>query len=1069
MNVSYPFIRRPIATTLVAAGLFVIGSVAYLFLPVASLPSVDLPTIVVVASRPGADPATMAATVAAPLERRLGAIAGVTELTSTSALGSTAIPVQFDLERNVDGAARDVQAALNAAAADLPLDLPQVPIFRKVNPAASPILILALTSKTIGASAIYDIADTVIAQRISQVEGVGQVTVAGAEQPATRVVVDPVALAAIGVGLEDVKNAIVTANAAGPVGAFDGPVLAQSIATNDQLRGVHDYDSLIVRTIRGAVVRLSSIASVQPGVRNTLSAAWFNGQPSVLVIITKQAQANVIDTVDRIYRVLDDLKGWIPADLQISVFADRTTTIRTAVHDMQLTLAATVALVMLVVFLFLRRPTPTVAAGITVPLSLAGTCAAMWAVGYSIDNLSLMALAVSVGFVVDDAIVMIENTFRNLESGLSPLRAAIKGSRQIGFTVVSISLSLFAAFIPLLFMGGIVGRFLREFSMTLVFAIVISTLVSLSVTPMICAHFVRRPPSRDATWLDRAVDIALSQTIAAYARTLGFVLRHKLIMLVVFVLTIALTVELYIKVPKGFLPQDDSGLIFAATEASSDISFKAMTELQMRAADVVKADPAVAGVGSSIGASSFNPSMNQGRLFVSLKPLSERGGLTTAQVIDRLRAKVATIAGLSVFMVPGADVRAGGRQSKAQYQFTLWGPDLTELQTWTPRVLEAVKAIAGVVDASTDREQGGLQANVVIDRLAASRLCVSIQDIDNALNDAFAQAQISTVYTQRNQYRVVLEIDRRYQRDPSDLSHVYVSAGGSAGATGGCVGAVATTLTANASTGVMSGIGANQVPLSAVARLDRGIAPLVVNHQGQFPAITVTFNVATGVTLDQAMSRIRKAVAGLHLPEGIHTEFTGDSKMLAQSAGAQPLLLLAALIAVYIVLGVLYESLAHPLTIISTLPAAGLGALLALQIAGAELTLMAFIGIVLLIGIVKKNGIMLVDFALERERQGGLLPEGAIYDACLERFRPILMTSLAAILGAVPLAIASGPGSDLRRPLGITIIGGLIVSQILTLYTTPVIYLLLDRLHHRLGGLVSRRAEHPASDRFSEF
>jgi multidrug efflux pump subunit AcrB len=1069
MNVSYPFIRRPIATTLVATGLFVIGSVAYLFLPVASLPSVDLPTIVVVASRPGADPATMAATVAAPLERRLGAIAGVTELTSTSALGSTAIPVQFDLERNVDGAARDVQAALNAAAADLPLDLPQVPTFRKVNPAASPILILALTSKTIGPSAIYDIADTVIAQRISQVEGVGQVTVAGAEQPATRVVVDPVALAAMGVGLEDVKNAIVTANAAGPVGAFDGPVLAQSIATNDQLRGVHDYDSLIVRTIQGAVVRLSSIASIQPGVRNTLSAAWFNGQPSVLVIITKQAQANVIDTVDRIYRVLDDLKGWIPADLQISVFADRTTTIRTAVHDMQLTLAATVALVMLVVFLFLRRPTPTVAAGVTVPLSLAGTCAAMWAVGYSIDNLSLMALAVSVGFVVDDAIVMIENTFRNLESGLSPLRAAIKGSRQIGFTVVSISLSLFAAFIPLLFMGGIVGRFLREFSMTLVFAIVISTLVSLSVTPMICAHFVRRPPSRDATWLDRTVDIALSRTIAAYARTLGFVLHHKLIMLVVFVLTIALTVDLYIKIPKGFLPQDDSGLIFAATEASSDISFKAMTDLQMRAADVVKSDPAVAGVGSSIGASSFNPSMNQGRLFVSLKPLSERGGLTTAQVIDRLRPKVATIAGLSVFMVPGADVRAGGRQSKAQYQFTLWGPDLTELQTWTPRVLEAVKAIAGVVDASTDREQGGLQANVVIDRLAASRLCVSIQDIDNALNDAFAQSQISTVYTQRNQYRVVLEIDRRYQRDPSDLSHLYVSAGGSAGATGGCAGAVATTLTANASTGVMSAIGANQVPLSAVARLDRGIAPLVVNHQGQFPAITVTFNVATAVTLDEAMSRIRKTVASLHLPEGIHTEFTGDSKMLAQSAGAQPLLLLAALIAVYIVLGVLYESLAHPLTIISTLPAAGLGALLALQIAGAELTLMAFIGIVLLIGIVKKNGIMLVDFALDRERQGGLLPEAAIYDACLERFRPILMTSLAAILGAVPLAIASGPGSDLRRPLGITIIGGLIVSQILTLYTTPVIYLLLDRLHHRVGGLVSRRAEHPVSDRFSEF
>jgi multidrug efflux pump len=1068
MNVSYPFIRRPIATTLLAVGLFVIGAVAYLFLPVASLPSVDLPTIVVWANRPGADPATMAATVAAPLERRLGEIAGLTELTSISTLGSTVIPLQFDLGRNVDGAARDVQAALNAASADLPLDLPQTPGFGKVNPAASPMLILALTSKTIGASAIYDIADTVIAQRISQVEGVGQATVAGSEKPATRVVVDPVALAAIGVGLEDVKNAIVTADATGPVGAFDGPLLGQSIATNDQLRSPRDYDSVIVRTINGAVVRLSSVASIQPGVRNTLSAAWFNGQPSVLVIVTKQAQANVIDTVDRIYRVLEDLKGWIPADLQISVLADRTTTIRAAVHHMQLTLAATVALVMVVVFLFLRRPTPTIAAGITVPLSLAGTCAAMWMVGYSIDNLSLMALAVSVGFVVDDAIVMIENTFRNLEAGMSPLRAAIKGSRQIGFTVVSISLSLFAAFIPLLFMGGIVGRFLREFSMTLVFAIVISTIVSLSVTPMICAHFVRQPPSRDATWFDRVVDVALSQIIGTYARTLRFVLQHKLIMFVVFAVTIALTIDLYIKIPKGFIPEDDIGIVSAGTEASPDISFKAMTDLQMMAAAIVAADPAVTGVGSSIGVSSFNPSMNQGRLFISLKPLSERGGLSTAQVIERLRPKLAAVAGLNVFMVPGSDMRVGGRQSKAQYQFTLWGPDLAELETWTPRVLEAIKTIGGVVDVSTDREHGGLQANVVIDRLAASRLCVSIKDIDSALNDAFAQPQILIIYTQRNQYRVILETDRRYQRDPADLSHVYVNAGGSVGAgTSGCAGAVATTLTTNASTGVMSGIAANQVPLSAVARLDRGIAPLVVNHQGQFPSITITFNLATTATLDDAISKIRRTVAGLHLPDGIHTEFAGESKVLAQSAGAQQLLLVAALMAVYIVLGVLYESLAHPLTIISTLPAAGLGALLALKVAGTELTLMAFIGIVLLIGIVKKNGIMLVDFALERERDGGRSPEAAAFEACLERFRPILMTSLAAILGAVPLAIASGPGSALRRPLGITIIGGLIVSQILTLYTTPVIYLLLDRLHHRLGGSGSSRGTRPLSRWFS--
>jgi len=1051
MNFSYPFIRRPVGTTLLAIGLFLLGAVAYVFLPVASLPSIDFPTIRVSASRPGADPATMAATVAAPLERRLAEIAGVTEITSTSALGSTSIAVQFDLSRNIDGAARDVQAGLNAAASDLPTDLPMVPTFRKANPAAAPVLILALTSNTIAPSALYDVADTVIAQRISQVDGVAEVTVSGAEQPAIRVRVNPVALASIGLGMDDVRAAIVNSNAAGPDGAFDGAQQAQTIATNDQLRNARDYDPIVVRTVNGSVVRLSSVAAITPGVRNTLSAAWFNRQPSILLIITKQAQANVIDTVDRIHGVLGDIKAWVPADLQISVLSDRTTTIRASVHDMQLTLCATIALVMLVVFVFLRRATPTIAAGVTVPLSLAGTCALMWLAGFSIDNLSLMALAVSVGFVVDDAIVMIENVFRNLEAGSSPLRATIEGARQIGFTVVAISVSLIAAFIPLLFMGGIVGRLFREFSVTLAFAIAVSTVVSLSVTPMICAHFVRAPPSPSATWLDRVVSAVLDRLIRSYAGTLRNVLRHRALTMLVMLLTVALTVVLYVKVPKGYFPQDDTGLVFGGTEASTDISFKAMSELQQRAAAIVEADPAVAAVASSVGASTFNPSLNQGRLFISLKPLAERK-VTTARVVDRLREKLAAVTGLKVFMVPAQDLRVGARQSKAQYQFTLWGTDVDELQSWMPKVLAAVRKLPGLTDVSTDREQGGLQADVTIDRLAASRLCVQVQDIDNALNNAFAQRQISTIYTQRNQYRVVLEIDRQFQRDPTDLSRVYVKASGSFAGNAQCAGAIASAQATNAATGVVAGIAPNEVPLSAVARFGKSIAPLVVNHQGQFPSITITYNLKPEAGIEQAAASIRETIADLHLPDTIHPEPAGDIKAFAQTVGAQPILILAALIAVYIVLGVLYESLAHPLTIISTLPSAGLGALLALALTGSELTVIAFIGIILLIGIVKKNGIMLVDFALDAERRRGLAPEQAIFEACLERFRPILMTTMASLLGAVPLAVAIGPGSELRRPLGITIIGGLLVSQALTLYTTPVIYLLLDRLHRRLWG-----------------
>ncbi len=1021
MNFSYLSIRRPIGTTLLAIGLFLVGAVGYHFLPVASLPTVEYPTIRVSASRPGADPETMAATVAAPLERRLGEIAGVTEITSRSSVGSTWIVVQFDLNRNIDGAARDVQAALNAAASDLPTDLPSRPSFRKANPAAAPILILALTSKTLPPSALYDAADSVVAQRIMQTPGVADVSVSGAEQPAIRVRVNPGAVASAGIAFDDVRNAIANANAQGPVGRFDGAALSETIATNPQLRTVADYEALVVKTIGGNVVRVSDVASVVQATRNSQSAAWFNGQPAVILNITKQGGANVIETVDRIREQLPEIQRWIPAGIDISVMSDRTQTIRSSVRDMQLTLAATVALVMLVVFVFLRRAAPTLAAGVTVPLSLAGTCAGMWLAGFSIDNLSLMALAIAVGFVVDDAIVMLENAFRNLEKGQSPLRAAIAGARQIGFTVVAISISLIAAFIPLLFMGGIIGRLFREFSVTLAVAIAISTVVSLSVTPMICAHFVRAAPSRSATRFDRVVEGALAAMIGLYGRTLGIVLRRRGLTLVMLLATMALTVDLYIKTPKSWFPQDDTGLIWGSTQASPDVSFKSMVELQQQVAEIVQADPAVLYAGSWVG-NGGGGSVNRGTLFLSLKPLAERDGLSSARVVDRLRGKLAHIAGIRLFMVPVQDMRVGGRQSSSQYQYTLYTADIVELSGWLPKVVAQIRRVPGVVDVTTDREQGGLQANVVIDRAMAAQLGVKIQDLNNALNNAFSQRQISTIYTQRNQYRVILEIDPQFQRDPNDLSRIYVNAAGG-----------------------------KQIPLSTIAHVERTIAPLVVNHQGSFPAATITYNLAPDMPLEVASSAIRQAVAELHLPDTLRGDFAGDARAAARDAGSQPVLILAAIIAVYIVLGVLYESLAHPLTIISTLPAAGLGALLALQIFNAELSVIAFIGIILLIGIVKKNGIMMVDFAIEAERRG-LPPEQAIFEACIARFRPILMTTLAALLGAVPLLIAAGPGSELRRPLGMTIIGGLVVSQLLTLYTTPVIYLLLDRLHRRLGG-----------------
>ena len=1023
-----PFIRRPIATILLSVGIFLVGAVAYRFLPVAALPNVEFPTIHVSANRPGADPSTMAATVAAPLERRLGEIPGVIELTSTSSLGATSISLQFDIGRKIDSAARDVQAALNGAVADLPGDLPSLPSFRKANPNGSPILILALTSDTLTPTAIYDIADTVIAQRLSRIDGVAEVSVAGAEQPAVRVRINPVAIANMGISMEDVRNAIVNANATGPLGEFDGEGAALTIATNAQMRDPADYKAIVVKSANGAVTQLGAIAAVEQSTRNSRSAAWYNQQPAVLLVVTKQADANVIETVDRVHALLPELKRWAPAGIRFSVLSDRTLMIRASVRDMQVTLGATIVLVMLVVFIFLRRLTPTVAVGITVPLSLAGTCAAMWLAGYSIDNLSLMALAVSVGFVVDDAIVMIENTFRNLEKGLSPFDAAVASARQIGFTVISISVSLIAAFIPLLFMGGLAGRLFREFSVTLVFAIAISTLVSLSVTPMICAHYLREAPSSRATRLDRLVEGILASLMRRYSTSLNVVLRHQVLTLLGLAATMALTVYLYIHTPKGFFPPDDSGFVGGVAVASADISYQSMIELEQRAAEILAADPGVEGVGSSVGGTAWSGTVNNGRLFITLRPPAERGGEDTATIVDRLRLAVDDIPGVRVYMWPAQQLpNVGGRSSRSQYQFTMIDADAEELAKWVPRVQERLRRLPGMIDVTTDRELGGLQANVVIDRTAASRLGVQIQDIDNALNNAFSQRQISTVFTQRNQYRVILEIDPQFQLDPSNLDRVYVAGGSAQGVS----------------------TGAPPVPLSAVAHLEKSNTPLVVNHQGQYPAVTITWNLTADTPLETAADAVTQAVAEMHLPDTVRTDFAGDMKVFREASSAQEMLILAALIAVYIVLGVLYESLAHPLTIISTLPSAGLGALLALAMFGAELTIIAFIGIILLIGIVKKNGIMLVDFALEAQR-AGRAPEDAIHEACLSRFRPILMTTLSALLGAVPLLIATGTGSDLRRPLGMTIIGGLVVSQLLTLYTTPVIYLLLDRLHCRL-------------------
>lgn len=1065
MNISALFIRRPIGTALLALGVFLIGAVAYFLLPVASLPAIDFPAVFINAQYPGASPEIMAETVAAPIERRVGEIAGLSELTSVSSLGSSVIIALFDLNRNGDAAARDVQAALNAAATDLPSGLPNVPNFRKANPNNIPVLILALTSDTLPATALYDAADTVLAQRISQVDGVAQVSTAGADQPAVRVRADPKKLSDMGLSMDDIRTAIVNANGVSPLGNIDTPQLGQSIASNDQLDTIPDYGKLVLKNNDGTSVLLSDVASVDNGVRNVRSMATFNGKPSVLIQITKQADANVIQTVDAVKALLPKLKRFLPAGIEISVLNDRTETIRASVNDMIKTLMATIVMVMAVVFVFLRRITPTLAAGVTVPLALAGTCAGMYAAHFSIDNISLMALATSVGFVVDDAIVMIENIDKNRELGLSPMKAALAGSGQIGFTVISISVSLMAAFIPLLLLGGMPGRLFREFSLTLAFAIIISTVASLTVTPMISAHFTSGKPPRPPSWFDKLIEGGLERLTRAYGASLKVVLRHRFLTLITLLLTIFLTGVLFVKTPKGFFPADETDLVSGTTEAATEISYPAMVALQEKVADIVQADPAVERLGSSVGASGQGPnsnSINEGKLFITLKPQAERGNLSTNQVIDRLRRKLGHVPGISTFLVAQQDLRFGGRQSKAAFQFTLTDSDFGELTHYTPLVVDAMKKIDGVTDVTTDREANGLQANLVIDRLAASRLGVTMANIDNSLNNAFAQRQISTIYSARNQYRVVMEVPSSMQLDPKALENIFVPAGVNLASSTNLSGAqVQTSLVAPA-----TAQGATVVPqptaqirLSTIAHVETGFAPLTVAHQGQFPAITISYNLKAGAVQGDVNKAILAMIANMHLPDTLHSDFAGDAKLFQASAGSQVILLYAALISVYIVLGVLYESLAHPLTIISTLPSAGLGALLALEWTGTELTLIAFIGIVLLIGIVKKNGIMLVDFALHAERGRGLDAQAAIYEACVERFRPILMTTLAALFGAIPLIVASGAGSGLRRPLGITIAGGLLVSQVLTLYTTPVIYLYLDKLNRFIVKPRGRRRQ----------
>ncbi|MGA8439780.1 MAG: multidrug efflux RND transporter permease subunit [Candidatus Sulfotelmatobacter sp.] len=1033
MSISAPFIRRPIGTSLLAAALLLSGILAFNYLPVASLPRVDFPVIAVGAQLPGADPQTMASAVATPLERQFGRISGVNQMTSSSQLGSTAIALQFDLNRNIDAAARDVQAAINAARSQLPANLPSNPTYRKINPADAPILILALTSDTVPVARLYDTSDSILAQKLAQVDGVGQVFTYGSAPPAVRVEVNPMLLNKLGVGLDTVRNALNLANANQAKGQVASGTTSWTFSDNDQLFTADQYRPLIVAYRNGGPVRLSDVAEVEDSVADVHNLGLANGKPGVLVVIFRQPGANIIETVDRVRALMPYLQSSISPAIQLQVVMDRTVTVRASVKDIETTLLISIVLVILVVFVFLRTVRATVIPSIAVPLSLVGTFGGMYVLGYSLDNLSLMALAISTGFVVDDAIVVLENITRYVEQGMDALQATFKGAAEIGFTVVSMSTSLVAVFIPLLLMGGIVGRLFREFAVTLSIAIGVSLLVSLTTTPTMCAKFLRPSrPNQRHNFVYRTSEWFFDSLLTAYRHSLKWVLAHQPITLAVTVLVACLSVYLYIKVPKGFFPQQDTGRIMGSVQAAQDISFQAMSGKMEQFVKIVLTDPAV---DTAVGFAGGGSATNQGRFFVMLKSLEQRShcptrhfwhscpNVTADDVINRLRDKLAVVPGATLFLQSAQDLTIGGRSGAAQYQFTLQGEDLNELNSWAPQLFQKLRALPQLRDVNTDQQDKGLQARLVIDRDTASRLGVAAQDIDNALYDAFGQRQVSTMYRPLNQYHVVMEVAPQFQQTTEALQNIYLRSSNGA-----------------------------PIPLAAFTHFTPSNIPLAVNHQSQFPSVTISFNLAPGVSLGQATLAIEQAQRSIGFPSTIQATFQGTAAAFKDSLSSEPVLILTALITVYIVLGMLYESYIHPITILSTLPSAGVGALLALILTHNELNVIGTIGIILLIGLVKKNAIMMIDVALDVERTQGKKPADAIYEACLLRFRPIMMTTMAALLGGLPLALGRGTGSELHRPLGITIVGGLIVSQALTLFTTPVVYVYLDRLRLVLRG-----------------
>jgi multidrug efflux pump len=1027
VNLSAPFIARPVATTLLTIGLALAGVAAFRLLPVSPLPQVDFPTISVSASLPGASPETMAATVATPLERSLGRIAGVTEMTSNSSLGSSRVTLQFELSRDIDGAARDVQAALNAARSLLPTGLPGNPTYRKVNPADAPIMILALTSDTMTQGQMYDAGSTIIAQKLSQLSGVGDVQVGGSSLPAVRVELDPPKLNKYGIGFEDVRTVLAATNANRPKGSLEGGDRHWQIQANDQAKKAVDYLPLIVAYRNGAAVRLTDLGQVVDSVQDLRNAGSSNGKPSVLIIISRQPNANIIETVDSVTEMLPQIRASIPSAIKLDVVMERTTTIRASLRDVERTLIVAVCLVVIVVFVFLRHWRATLIPSVAVPVSLVATFAAMYLFGFSLNNLSLMALTIATGFVVDDAIVVLENVSRHIERGVAPFQAALKGAREVGFTVLSMSLSLIAVFIPILLMGGIVGRYFREFAVTLSVAILISLALSLTMTPMMCSRLLlpasERRHGRLYDWSERGFE-GLRR---GYEKSLAWVLTHGVLMMLILLAVVCLNVYLYVIIPKGFFPTQDTGRLIGFIQADQSISFQAMQPKLAGFIDIVRADPAVENVVAFTGGAQ----RNTGRMFVQLKPLAERKE-SADKIIARLRIKLANEPGANLFLNPVQDIRVGGRQANATYQYTLQADDLDELRTWEPRIRAALSRLPQLVDVNTDQQDKGLQTSLVIDRDAAARLGVSPRLVDTTLNDAFGQRQVSTIYSALNQYHVVMEAAPEYWQSPGALDDVYISVAKGA-----------------------------QVPLSAIAHYAPTNTALGVNHQSQFVASTISFNLPEGTSLGQATIAIDRALAELGVPATIRGSFQGTAQAFQASLNSQPWLILAALLTVYIVLGILYESYVHPLTILSTLPSAGVGALLALLLFKTEFSVIALIGVILLIGIVKKNAIMMIDFALDAERHRGKNSRDAIFEACLLRFRPIMMTTMAALLAAIPLALGNGDGAELRRPLGISIVGGLIVSQMLTLYTTPVVYLYLDRFSLWTRRLRQRR--HPAA------